>query len=178
MIVEAILNKGNWRWGRYGMFAIIMPFSITPALLCLLYLDNLAEKLADSSTTTNLTTSNLKISKNHSFKKLSRKELSVFIWQQILEVDLFGLILMGFGWSLLLLPFSLYSNADNQWGNPSLISMLIIGTICLILYTIYEFWFAPFPSMPKRVLLNRTFMTAVTIDFFYQCGGMIRLLYF
>ncbi len=175
LIVEAILGKGNWRWG-YGMFAIIMPVAITPAIVTMLWLDRKAFKLAEENRVAEVV--KLEIPKEHKLSSMSLNEWCAFLWQQTLEVDLFGLILMGFGWSLLLLPFSLYENAANQWKNPSLIAMLVVGALLLIIYTVYEFWFAPYPSMPKRVLLNRTFMTAVSIDFFYQCGGMVRLLYF
>ena len=39
------------------------------------------------------------------------------------ELDAFGLILLGFGWSLFLLPFSLESGAKGGWSNPSMIAM-------------------------------------------------------
>lgn len=32
-------------------------------------------------------------------------------------IDAFGLILLGTGWSLLLLPFTLYTTAENGWKN-------------------------------------------------------------
>lgn len=162
LIVESILDV-NWRWG-YGMFAIIMPVAIVPSVCIMLYLDHKAQKNPSQPRAPSV--------------KRTRQEWASFIWQQILEVDLFGLILMGFGWSLLLLPFSLYANADNHWKNPSLIAMLVVGALCLIAYAIYEIWWAPYPSMPKRVLFNRTFCVAAVIDFFHMCAGMLRLLYF
>ncbi|CCH46045.1 Siderophore iron transporter [Wickerhamomyces ciferrii] len=176
LIVDAILGKGNWRWG-YGMFAIIMPVAIAPAIVIMMWLDNKADKLAAENIKIKAAESLEKPNTFH-FRELTFVEKLKFIWQQTLEIDLIGLILMGFGWSLLLLPFSLYESAKGQWHNPSMIAMIAVGAVLLIIYTIYEFWVAPYPSMPKRVLLNRTFMTAVCIDFFYQCGGYVRLLYF
>ncbi|CCH46048.1 Siderophore iron transporter [Wickerhamomyces ciferrii] len=176
LIVEAILGKGNWRWG-YGMFAIIMPVAISPTIFIMIWLDNKAAKLAEENIKIKASET-LEKPKTFHFRELSTNQKFQFLWQQSLEIDLFGLILMGFGWSLLLLPFSLYQGAENQWKNPSIIAMIAVGAILLILYTIYEFWFAPFPSMPKRVLLNRTFMTAVFIDFFYMFAGYIKMLYF
>lgn len=61
----------------------------------------------------------------------------------------------------LLLPFSLYGGAAGGFQNRSLIAMLAVGSACLVAYPIYEWKFAKFPSMPKRILLNRTFCTAV-----------------
>jgi len=45
----------------------------------------------------------------------------VFYWRRI---DGFGLILLGFAFSLILLPFSLYAGADNQWKNRELWGVL------------------------------------------------------
>ena len=41
----------------------------------------------------------------------------------LIELDAFGLILLGFGWSLFLLPFSLEGEAEGHWNNPSMIAM-------------------------------------------------------
>lgn len=55
--------------------------------------------------------------------------------------------------------------------------MLAIGSACLIAYPIYEWKFAKFPSMPKRILLNRSFITAVVINFVYMLAAYLQLLY-
>lgn len=77
----------------------------------------------------------------------------------------------------LLLPFSLYGGADGGFKNRSLIAMLSIGSACLVAYPIYEWKFATFPSMPSRVLLNRSFVTAVVINFVYMLAAYLQLLY-
>ncbi|CEP24785.1 str3 [Cyberlindnera jadinii] len=163
LIVEAVLN-GNWRWG-YGMFCIIMPATVGPALLVMSWLEHKAKATQAA------------LGAIVDRPKRSFKEKMQLIWDSSLECDFFGLLLLGFGWALLLLPFSLYTSASKGWKNPSLIAMFVVGGVLLVAYTFYEFYVAPHPSMPKRVLLNRTFMTASCIDFFYQLGGMIRLLY-
>jgi uncharacterized membrane protein len=90
-------------------------------------------------------------------------------WSRMLsELDGVGLLLLGFGWSLILLPFSLASTADNGYANRSLIAMFVVGGICLVAYCIYEGKFAAFPSAPKRLLANRTVITAFIINFFYM----------
>lgn len=52
------------------------------------------------------------------------------------EIDAIGLILLGFGWSLLLLPFSLRAGAEGGWRNPSLIAMIVVGGLLLIAYMV------------------------------------------
>jgi hypothetical protein len=84
------------------------------------------------------------------------------------EIDAFGLILLGFGWSLLLLPFSLKTYADGGWKNPSMIAMMVVGGLLLIAYVIYEILWARVPSAPRRLVFNKTFVMAVIIDSIYM----------
>lgn len=79
--------------------------------------------------------------------------------------------------SQLLLPFSLYGGARGGFSNRSLIAMMAIGSACLIAYPFYEWKFAKYPSMPKRILLNRTFITAAFINFVYMLAAYLQLLY-
>lgn len=157
----------NWRWG-YGMFAIIMPVVVSPAIAMMFYLDHNANKHNEVS----FWNGQLEVT----FHKGGKKDWKKIIWTALIEIDALGLIVMGFGWSLLLLPFSLYTGAQGGYSNPSLIAMFVVGGILLIAYSVYEIWYCPFPSMPKRVF-NRTFIGAVIIDIFYELGGYIRILY-
>ena len=84
------------------------------------------------------------------------------------EIDAFGLILLGFGWSLLLLPFSLKTYADGGWKNPSMIAMMVVGGVLLIAYVIYEILWARVPSAPRRLVFNKTFVMSVIIDSIYM----------
>ncbi|TRM59391.1 major facilitator superfamily domain-containing protein [Schizophyllum amplum] len=187
-IVSALSYAQGWRWG-YGMFAIIMPVCLGPAIAVLIYLDRRAQKLG----VVNIASSNLQ-------RRLAREEaqekgeegprgLDTYAapqiketWFQLLkrsciEIDAFGLLLLGFGWSLLLLPFSLKTYAKGGWNNPSMIAMMVVGGVFLILYVLYERFLATFPSSPGRILKNKTFMMAVIIDFLYMVAGNLRGLY-
>lgn len=155
-IVNDIVTT-NWRWG-YGMFVIIMPVVIFPAIFVLAFFDRRAHK---------------DISKA---KDESKKDWILLIKNSLIEIDAFGLILLGFGFSLLLLPFSLNTYAKGGWKNPSMIAMMIVGGILLIIFAIYEVKWCPMPCMPARVL-NRTFITAVIIDVMYELAGYIGLEY-
>lgn len=153
-LIYGPMVEKSWRWG-YGMFAIIIPVAVAPAVGVLYFFEHKAQKLVPK-------------------EKKSDKSVTRVIWDSLIEIDALGLILMGFGWSLLLLPFSLYTYANNGWRNPSIIAMIIVGGILLIVFTVYEILWAPFPSMPKRILYNKTFLTCVVIDFIYQFVGGIR----
>ncbi|QRG37492.1 hypothetical protein FDK38_001867 [Candidozyma auris] len=156
LIVEAILNH-NWRWG-YGMFAIIMPVVVLPAILVLYHFEHKAQKLIPK-------------------EEKPKKTFLQVVWESAIQMDAFGLILMGFGWALLLLPFSLQPYAKDGWGNPSLIAMLVVGPVLLVVFVIYEFFFAPFPLMPRRILYNKTFVSSVLINFIYLLADGVRSQY-
>ncbi|KAB8274710.1 hypothetical protein BDV30DRAFT_225628 [Aspergillus minisclerotigenes] len=187
-IVDAIDSKGQWRLG-YGMFAIIMPVALGPAVATLIYLDRKAKE----NGIVNIASSN---AARRAAGKLSEREGrdiphgTVLAraagpsepWMQsarriLDEIDALGLVFLGFGWSLLLLPFSLKTYADGGWRNQSLIAMMIVGGLLLIAYVIYEVKWAPVPSAPRRLVFNKTFTMAIIIDSFYMLAGSVRGLY-
>ena len=51
-----------------------------------------------------------------------KKPLAQRIYDLAIEIDFLGMLFLGFGWSLLLLPFSLVTYADGGWRNPSMIA--------------------------------------------------------
>ncbi|KAE8416794.1 hypothetical protein BDV36DRAFT_284314 [Aspergillus pseudocaelatus] len=187
-IVDAIDSKGQWRWG-YGMFAIIMPVALGPAVATLIYLDRKAKQ----NGIVNIASSNAaRRAAGHLGERdghdAPRGTVSVRAaepserWTQSVrhildEIDAFGLVLLGFGWSLLLLPFSLKTYADGGWRNQSLIAMMVVGGILLIAYVIYEMKWARVPSAPRRLVFNKTFTMAIIIDSFYMLAGSVRGLY-
>ncbi|KAG7813095.1 hypothetical protein KL921_000641 [Ogataea angusta] len=160
------ITTSNWRWG-YGMFAIITPAALIPAIGMIFWMDH---KINYGSFKFNVRLPQITLLKS----KATLTKIKV----ALIEIDALGLILLGFAFSLMLLPCSLYSYANGGWHNPSMIAMEVVGGIFLIMYTIYEIWIAPYPLLPKRVLLNRTFICCVIIDFCYQMGGYFWLLYF
>ncbi|KAL6810290.1 major facilitator superfamily domain-containing protein [Trichoderma sp. SZMC 28015] len=149
-IVDALEKRNQWRWG-YGMFAIIMPVALGPAVATLIWLDRMAKK--------------------------NGQQWTQSLKMNLEEIDAFGLVLLGFGWSLLLLPFSLKTYAEHGWRNESLIAMVIVGGLLLVAYIVFEMKFARVPSAPRRLVFNKTFVMAIVIDSFYMLAGNIRSLY-
>ncbi|KAK8440670.1 hypothetical protein ACI3LY_001051 [Candidozyma auris] len=158
------LGPGGWRWG-YGMFCIIMPVVLSPATIIMFVYERKAHKQLQNQEL-------IDYNENLGFKKNWKK----LIWRLMVEVDALGLLLLGFAFALLLLPFSLYKNADNQWKNPSLIAMFVVGGLLLVFFFIHEWYYAPFPILPKRCL-NRTLVASLIIDFVYQIAGGIPSVY-
>ena len=147
LIVAALAQEEKWRWGygrRFelrsmgnllitGMWAIIMPVALSPAIVALFYLERKAQRYGvvniASSKRDRRQAQELAQEKGEEIEggrgvapAATRQPLWPQIKRGLIEIDCFGLIIMGFGWCLLLLPFSLKSGADNGWKNPSLIA--------------------------------------------------------
>lgn len=179
-IVNALEKRDQWRWG-YGMFAIIMPVALGPAVATLIWLDRMAKKKGIANIASSNAARRTMISSAN--QKNQEKAIDTITtpladntkqqWMHSLktnleEIDAFGLILLGFGWSLLLLPFSLKTYAEHGWRNQSLIAMMILGGLFLIAYVVFEIKFARVPSAPRRLVFNKTFIMAIIIDSFYM----------
>lgn len=173
-IVQNIVGT-NWKWG-YGMFAIITPATLIPAITIMFWLDHKATKEGKVPFGAEPFTERQREITAMGYSLFRTKLL--LIKEALIEIDAFGLILLGFAFSLLLLPFSLYSYAENGFRNPSMIAMVVVGGILLIIHVVYEIKFAKYSLLPKRVLFNRTFVCSVIIDVLYMLGGYMPLLYF
>ncbi|CAD6622813.1 AMH_1a_G0016400.mRNA.1.CDS.1 [Saccharomyces cerevisiae] len=158
------------------MFAIITPVALTPAILVMAYLEHQANKTGEIPVGSDpLAKKKVEVTESHIS---GFKQYLELLKASLIEIDAFSLILLGFAFSLILLPCSLYSYAKGGWNNPSMIAMEVVGGIFLITYVVFEVFFAPFPLLSKRVLMNRTFICCVIIDFIYQMAGYFSLLFF
>ncbi|GAA5863816.1 hypothetical protein JCM8547_006074 [Rhodosporidiobolus lusitaniae] len=176
-IVAGLSGGSKWRWG-YGMYAIIFAVFWAPAIILMFLLERraLQKGLVNVDVARQGVDDTVEVPAVEVIGQ-DKKGFLHRLAQVFLELDTFGLILLGFGWSLLLLPFSLETNAKGGWKNPSLIAMLAVGSICLISFPLYEWKFAKFPSAPRRILINKTFVTAVIIDFCYMLSSYLQILY-
>ncbi|KAK6966773.1 major facilitator superfamily domain-containing protein [Favolaschia claudopus] len=157
----------GWRWG-YGMFVIIFPVSMAPALVVLFWGDRKAKRLQalESQQIPTRATSQTPVGFNLA--------TLTHYWH---HVDASGLILLATGFALLLLPLTLYSSVKNGWKNPSLIAMFVVGGVLFIAYFAWELKWARHPMMPVRVL-NKTFLCCVAIDFLWFLSSTMTLTYF
>lgn len=155
------------------MFCILVPVCISPAIIVLFIGDYRAKKLGALS---------LAAPSYHRRQVLAGLEPTrppihqVFLhnWSRL---NGFGLLLLGFAFGLILVPFTLRYSAKGGYSNPSLIAMLVVGGLCFIAWVVWDCYFAAYPIMPKRVL-NRTFLACVAIDFIYYFSGYFIDTYF
>lgn len=165
LIVDDILAT-NWRWG-YGMFTIIVPVSLIPAVSSLYCYPIKAKKMGIVQE--KVERFGIKVQND------AGGWLRVYM-KALKEIDIIGLLLLATSLSLLLLPLSLYKTAQDQWRNPSIIAMFVIGGVLLVGFIIFELYFAPFPCMHK-LTFNLTVITEVLFNVFYFMSSSMRETY-
>ncbi|KPM39223.1 Siderophore iron transporter mirB [Neonectria ditissima] len=74
------------------------------------------------------------------------------------QFDVVGMFLTVFGFSLLLLPFSLVFYAPNGWKTGYIIAMIVLGIVLLVAFAIWEKFFSPVPYIPFKFLKDRTIL--------------------
>ncbi|KAH8431890.1 uncharacterized protein LDX57_009540 [Aspergillus melleus] len=180
--IQASLCTGNtdncWRWG-YGMFCIIAPVLVTPIILTLFYADRQAKKAGELSfAASRLETRRAEEAGTMQIQRSTLRNRLKTFWQLLDEIDIIGLMLLGLAFALILLPFSLVSDADGGWSNASMIAMIVCGFVILVLFILWDVLWANYPLLNRRVWHNKTFICAVVIDIFYMVSGNIRSTYF
>lgn len=135
-VAQSVLAGPGWRWA-FGIFTIIIPIVVTPLAVLVLYNDRKAKKqglLQPCKITWSV----------QALKKFC------------VDIDLVGILILLAGMALFLLPFSLWSYQEKKWESPMIIGMMVAGFVLLILFPIWEKFFAPVTFLPYTLLLDRT----------------------
>jgi hypothetical protein len=110
------------------MFIIIVPACIVPIVVVLFWADWKAKKIGGSfsyiamlRTCKSVLPALSLASSSYARRKLAAAEQDRSLVQTVLHytgiIDAFGLLLLGVAFSLILLPFTLYTGAENGWKN-------------------------------------------------------------
>ncbi|KAG1854483.1 major facilitator superfamily domain-containing protein [Suillus subalutaceus] len=143
-ISAAVIDSIGWRWG-YGMFAILVPISLAPLIITLLWAERKAKMLA-------LLDSPKPRSRNSSSQpSLPRGSMITRFLRSAEQLDLVGLILLGFAY------------AQNL---GSIIAMLVMGIVLLVLFAVWDLRYASRPVIAPRFVRNRSVVCAALIGFF------------
>lgn len=175
-IAEAFVD--NWRWGL-GMFAIIVPVLLLPAIFTLYSMQRRGEKMGmvTMAASKRLRTGTV----GDSDEPITIEGVSYWItllYEGLIDIDILGLVILGTSFSLILLPFTLAEDADGGWADAKIVSMLVVGFVLLIAFVLFEIYLASKPLMTKRILKNRTFLASATIYTFNQMASAVRNTYF
>ncbi|KAI4182065.1 MAG: hypothetical protein L6R41_006231 [Letrouitia leprolyta] len=147
----------TWRWG-YGMWTIVLPIAFLPLALALFLNMRKAKKLG-----------RLPPSPWKSGNVIGGVRN---IW---FELDVTGLLLLSAAFSLILIPCTLAQRAKGGWDNESMIAMVVVGSVCLVVFPLWESSakLAPRPFLSLRLFKNRTVVAGCAIGFFYFAAGHI-----
>lgn len=164
----------NWRWGL-GMFAILVPVLLIPAIFTLYSMQRRGEKLG---MVTLAASKRLRTGAEEGVRTRSFAFWAKLLYQGLIDIDIIGLVILGTSFALILLPFTLAEEADGGWRNPNIIAMVVVGFVLLIGFVLFEVYFASKPLMTKNILQNRTFIAAAVIYTFNQTASSVRNTYF
>ncbi|KAI4183816.1 MAG: hypothetical protein L6R41_005172 [Letrouitia leprolyta] len=153
-ISSAYLKGAGWRW-CFGTFTILVPAINLPLFGLMVY-------------------NHMKAKKQGLVRKHENQRTS---WQSFFyycrQFDALGLILLSAGVALFLLPFNLYTLRAKEWRSPLIICLLVFGIIILVLFAVWERYFAPITFIPYSLLLDRTVLGAcilsTTLFFSFTC---------
>ncbi|KAL3432943.1 siderophore iron transporter mirB [Aspergillus tetrazonus] len=147
---EKFLVNVNWRWG-FGAFAIIFPFVASPVYFVLKVGLNRAEKQGIIQP-----------------RLRSGRTFSQNLKHYFFAFDVPGVILLAGGLTVFLLPFTLATRAPNGWKSDYIIAMIVTGFVVMVLFVLYQAYWAPQPFLKYEFLTNRTVLGACLIDATYQ----------
>ncbi|KAL4990793.1 siderophore iron transporter mirB [Aspergillus falconensis] len=147
---EKFLVNVSWRWG-FGAFAIIFPFVASPVYFVLKVGLNRAEKQGIIQP-----------------RQRSGRTLLQNVKHYFFAFDIPGVILLAGGLTVFLLPFTLASRAPNGWKTDYIIAMIVTGFVVMVLFVVYQAYWAPQPFLKYEFLTDRTVLGACLIDATYQ----------
>ncbi|WVR04917.1 hypothetical protein IAU60_001929 [Kwoniella sp. DSM 27419] len=148
-------STDGWRWG-FGMFCILVPCTIGPAILVLFWADHRAKKIGTLSLAASTQ------AREAALEGARPRGYLASCVHYVREIDALGLLLLGFAFGCILTPFTL----------TSLIALLVVGGVLFIACCVWEWRFASNPIMPRRIF-NKTFICCVGIDFMYYFSGYL-----
>ncbi|KAI0691091.1 drug:h+ antiporter [Cerioporus squamosus] len=159
-VATSVLEHAGWRWG-YGMFAILVPASLSPLIVTLFWAERKAKKIGllhAPPLRPDVAEPPVQVPFLRTWWTKS--------WTFAQQLDIVGLLLVGTSVALILLPLTLARSAKDGWNNPSMIAMLVVGCVLLPAIAFWEFKFARRPILARRFLTNRTVVFAAWIGFF------------
>ena len=153
-ISSTYLKGAGWRW-CFGTFAIIIP-AITLSLFGLFVFNHNKVK-----------------KQGLVLKRESQRTVSQFFLYYCRQFDAAGLVLLSGGVALFLLSFNLYNLQVKGWSSLLIICLLVFGIVFMIIFALWERFFAPVTFIPYFLLLDRTVLGAcilsATLFLSYNC---------
>ncbi|KAL0935604.1 siderophore iron transporter [Colletotrichum truncatum] len=149
-IGDSFIKKGGigWRWGL-GLWAIVAPAVILPLVGLFHWNLHKAKKRG-------------LIDDRGSIKNISLAKAKKFA----ISVDAFGILILAAGMALFLLPFNIYSYQAEKWRAPIIIAFIVVGFCLIVLFILWEKFWAPVTFIPFSLLMDRTVFFGGLMFFF------------
>ncbi|KAI0809564.1 major facilitator superfamily protein [Xylaria sp. FL0064] len=143
-LAQSVLNGIGWRWG-FGVFAIVTPVVCLPLYFLFAYYQRKAVKEG--------------ILVRQKSGRTTIQSIVYYFW----EFDIICVILLSAGFTLFLLPFSIWSNQKYGWRDPLTISFIVVGFVLLAFACVWEKFWAPVKFLPWELLKDRTVLGACVL---------------
>ncbi|QKX60392.1 uncharacterized protein TRUGW13939_07537 [Talaromyces rugulosus] len=144
-IVNSVVNGIGWRWG-IGMFAILMPFSASVLIITLFVFQHRAKKAG------------IVLAENFT------------VYQFFSRIDFGGVLLLGGGFAMLLLPITLAATTTSKWKTPWVDALVALGIVALAALYPYERYVAKHPVVPINYFKNMSIVTGVLLAILDNIG--------
>ncbi|KAI1281522.1 major facilitator superfamily protein [Xylaria sp. FL0933] len=144
-LAQSVLNGIGWRWG-FGVFAIVTPVVCLPLYFLFAYYQRKAVREG--------------ILVRQKSGRTTIQSIVYYFW----EFDIICVILLSAGFTLFLLPFSIWSNQKYGWRDPLTISFIVVGFVLLALACVWEKFWAPVKFLPWELLKDRTVLGACVLS--------------
>ncbi|KAI0425325.1 major facilitator superfamily protein [Xylaria sp. FL1042] len=143
-LAQSVLNGIGWRWG-FGIFAIVTPVVCLPLYFLFAYYQRKAVKEG--------------ILVRQKSGRTVMQSIVYYFW----EFDIICVILLSAGFTLFLLPFSIYSDQKYGWRDPLTLSFIVVGFLLLVFACVWEKFWAPVKFLPWELLKDRTVFGACVL---------------
>ncbi|KAL7417721.1 putative siderochrome-iron transporter [Mrakia frigida] len=154
-VSQAVLDGTTWQWG-IGMWGFLYPACALPLILALWLAQRRARQQGKLASLIS------PYSQRNFFKTL--------FW----ELDVVGLILIIAILALILVPFTLAGGVVTKWRSGSIISMLVVGVLCIPAFIVWEKRFAKRPVVPLHLLKDRTVLGCFSIACLLNCSWYLQ----
>ncbi|OAR00228.1 hypothetical protein LLEC1_03044 [Akanthomyces lecanii] len=143
-IADLFRTHASFRWA-FGAFCVIVPVFAAPVVVVFFCSKRKAQREG----------------------KFPERVKTRSYWESVkhyaVEFDVVGMFLTIFGWSLLLLPFSLVQYAPHGWRTGYIIAMIVVGIVLLTGFVVWERFFATVQYFPFKHLKDRSVLGACLV---------------
>ncbi|KAL1408004.1 hypothetical protein Q8F55_004801 [Vanrija albida] len=166
-LVASLMSRGDktkqWRWG-FGIFIILTPALAFPIVFTLWRATRPSPEVAAAQKAA-------KVARNEglSFQQRFVRGVKDFFWQ----LDFIGLALFVVGFGLLFVTVTIANSKTAKWSDAHSIAQMVVGGVVIILFVLWERFWAPHPLLPFALLKRKTVIGCVLIALWSPMAGRI-----